>query len=127
LLVLNPMSELKIEERQSVSDFQKEFNALFPFLKIEFFKTAVGHAGGKSFKTTSLLAPNYPIGKNANTIKVDITTTVAQLKSMLLEKLGVICLIYRKSGSMWIETSLTEDWTLERQNHEAELMNNNSI
>ena len=52
-------------------------------------------------------------------------TTVAQLKKLLSEKLGLLPLIYRKSGSMWIETSLTEDWSLERQNHEAEQMNIN--
>lgn len=119
------MSVLKIDERKSVSDFQKEFTALFPFLKIEFFKNQITHATRKDHKAGSLLAPNVLLSKNNTSIDLSPSTTVAQLKHTLQEKTEVTCLVYRKSGSMWIETSLTEDWSLERQNHEAELMNIN--
>lgn len=125
--VFDPMSVLKIDDCKSVSDFQKEFSHLFPYLKIEFFKTATNKAEGKNYKTTLPLAPNYLIDKKGTSIEIDISTTVAQLKNLLFENFGITSLIYRKSGTMWIETSLTEDWTLHRQNHEAELMNNNSI
>lgn len=121
------MPALKIDERISVGDIQKEFNSIFPFLKIEFFKTAINKADGNSYKTTSLLTSTDKIGKSTKTIDVTSSTTVAQLKTILKNTLGITSLIYRRSGSMWIETSLTEDWTLERQNHEAEQMSSNSI
>ncbi|GAB1445086.1 MAG: hypothetical protein KF860_00485 [Cyclobacteriaceae bacterium] len=121
------MSALKIDEHKSVRDFQKEFTQLFPFLKIEFYKSSVGEGGNKSQKTNILLAPNYVLGKKTISINIDRTTTVAELKAIISEKTGVACLVYRKSGTIWIEISLTEDWTLDRQNHEAELINNNSI
>lgn len=121
------MQSLKIDERISVSNFQKEFNSAFPFLKIELYKSALGKVNNTSVKTMSLLNPSDQIGNSSKEIDITSLTTVAHLKQLLLEKLGISSLIYRKSGSMWIETSLTEDWSLERQNHEAEQMNSNSI
>ncbi|MEQ8363513.1 MAG: hypothetical protein RIF39_13625 [Cyclobacteriaceae bacterium] len=117
------MPVLKIDEGKSVSGFQKDFTTLFPFLKIEFFKTQNSTLDSKHHKTYTLLAPNFPLDKTTVSLELSATTSVAQLKALILEKTGISCLVYRKSGSMWIETSLTEDWSLERQNHEAELMN----
>lgn len=119
------MPALKIDERISVGNFQKEFNSIFPFLKIEFFKPT-STTDSRNYKST-LLSLSDKIGSKQKSIDIDNSTTVAQLKRNLTEKWNIQSLIYRKSGSMWIETSLTEDWTLERQNHEAEQMNSNSI
>lgn len=127
MLVLSQMPVLKIDENKSVSDFQKDFTTLFPFLKIEFFKTPNSLLDRKHYKTGTLLAPNFPLSKNAFSIDLSPSTTVAKLKTIIFEKTGVSCLVYRKSGSMWIVTLLTEDWSLARQNHEAELMSNHSI
>lgn len=127
LPVFDPMSVLKIDDCKSVSDFQKEFNRLFPYLKIEFFKTATNKVEGKNYKAILPLAPSYLVDMKGSSMEINSSTTVAQLKNLFFETLGVTSLIYRKSGTMWIETSLTEDWTLQRQNNEAELMNNHSI
>ena len=121
------MPALKIDERISVGDFQKEFNSIFPFLKIELYKPSTGQQNDVGPKSMSLLNPRDKIGNSLKRIDITSLTTVSQLKIMLLEKLGISSFIYRKSGSMWIETSLTEDWSLERQNHEAEQMSSNSI
>lgn len=118
------MPGLKIDDRQPISYFQKEFSTLFPFLKIAFYKASVKQENGKDHKTSVQLPSSYRLGNDTVSIMIDNSTTVGQLKSMILEETGVVCVVYRKSGSMWIETSLTEDWSLERQNHEAELMNN---
>ena len=120
------MSVLKISEQKSIGDFQKEFNSIFPFLKIEFYKMKPSLPSEES-KEMLLLSEYQPLGKNLVIIDIDNTTTVANLKALLQKELDLISMIYRKSGKMWIETSLTEDWTLERQNYEAELMNNSSI
>jgi len=117
------MSVLLIDEHKPLSYFQKEFSTLFPFLKIDFFKASLKQEDNKNQKAQTLLPSNYMLSKNSISINVDASTTVEQLKSTILEKVGLFCLVYRKSGTMWIETSLTEDWSLERQNHEAELMN----
>lgn len=124
MLVFSQMPVLKIDEGKSVGGFQKDFTTLFPFLKIEFFKPLLNPSDSKNYKTGPLLASNFPLSKDSISVNLSPSTTVAQLKAIVLEKTGILCLVYRKSGSLWIETSLTEDWSLERQNHEAELMNN---
>jgi len=45
--------------------------------------------------------------------------TVAEMETELWEKFGLSVQIFRKSGNLWIETSLTDSWTLERQNREG--------
>ena len=122
-----PMLTLKIDESKSVGDFRKEFSATFPFLKIELFRKMANQAEKTGTKDMTILPANQPIGKDAEAIHIGGDTTVTALKSLFLEKLGITIHIYRKSGTMWIETSLTDDWTLERQNDEAEQMNQNLI
>lgn len=46
--------------------------------------------------------------------------TVLQLEKDIWEALGIAAQVYRRSGDLWIETSLTDDWTLNRQNKEGE-------
>lgn len=121
------MLTLTIDAHKSAGDFKKEFNSIFPYLRIELFKNIAAQVNPKSGKTSPALSSNQLIGKESVTINFDETISVSELKAMLLENLGVSSQIYRKSGSMWIETSLTDDWSLEKQNHEAELMNQSSI
>lgn len=127
LIVLRPMPVLQIDERKTVSQFQKEFSTLFPFLKIDFYKSMAGQRVGKSNKPALSLSANQLMSRSKASVAIDNSTTVATLKNIIMEKTGLACHVYRKSGTMWIETSLTEDWSLERQNHEAELMSKNSI
>lgn len=120
------MLTLRIDARKSAGDFKKEFNYAFPYLKIELFKN-VGVQANRSIKTTTTLSSNQIIGKESTVVDFDGSISVSDLKGMLMDKLGLVSQIYRKSGSMWIETSLTDDWSLDKQNHEAELMNQGSI
>lgn len=121
------MLTLKIDESKSAGDFKKEFSSNFPFLKIELFKKVPGQGDPKSHKGNTLLTSNQPINKDALTLHFGGETTVAELKTMLVEKLGIVVQVYRRSGNIWVETSLTDDWSLEKQNHEAEQMNQNLI
>ena len=115
------MVTLKIDGQKSVSDFKKEFNHTFPFLKIELLKKASNEVKGKMSYVA--LAPNQPLGKDSIHLEIDDQTSVSRLKTLLLNELGIVCHVYRKSGSIWIEISLTNDWSLSKQNNEAEQMN----
>lgn len=127
LLVCYQMLTLKIDGSQSVGDFRKEFNSTFPFLKIELLRRSTNQEEKPGAKGITILPANQLMSKNQVAFSINGATTVADLKSLFLEKLGIITLVYRKSGTMWIETSLTDDWSLERQNHEAEQMDQNLI
>ncbi|HMH21093.1 MAG TPA: hypothetical protein VK563_04930 [Puia sp.] len=83
---------------------QRDFTALYPFLKI----TSTEDTG-----TLIRLLPVAPLDMQSS-------RTVAQLVKDIRENSGLSVIIQRKFGSLWIGTSLTADWTLERQNREGE-------
>lgn len=104
------MQLLSINENTRVGKIQNEFNAVYPFLRIDFLKDEIK----KSFlhKHEKIIIENK--------IDIDKQRTVAQLKKDFKELCGLTAEVFRKSGNVWIETSLTDDWTLEHQNREAE-------
>lgn len=105
-----------------VRDVQYQFTVPFPFLKIEFLRG--------SFEGEAILKKEYadpgeffkriPSLKSEGEIDLDFKQTVSELEDHFKEYYGVSIHIFRKAGNVWIETTLTNDWTLERQNKEAE-------
>ena len=106
--------ELCIERGKPVKDIQQEFNALYPFLKIELTnkKQPIKLVTGDKFAGTD------------QHIDITGTRTVAQLENDFLRYLELPIQVFRRGGNMWIETSLTDDWTLDQQNKEGELFSN---
>ncbi len=49
-------------------------------------------------------------------LEIDGTMTVNMLESKLFEQFGLSVQVSRKSGNLWLETSLTNHWTLKEQN-----------
>lgn len=114
-----------INNESQVRDIQNEFHAKFPYLKIEFYRESKGNTAqpGRLEKISPL--HNFSLLKKVKdniTIEFNSGNKVSELKAQLREILGLNILIFRKSGAHWIETSLTEDWTLEQQNEEGKLL-----
>ena len=111
-----------ITKNSLVKDIQDQFSAYFPFLRIEFLK--------KSLDEKVILKKEYAIANdffkrissenNEGELHLDLKQTVAGLERDFKEYFGVSINIFRRSGNVWIETILTDDWTLERQNKEGE-------
>lgn len=117
------LMQLHITEDTLIKNIQNEFNIFYPFLKIDFLKDNT--ANKKYLQKTEKINPDEQIkiiGKinRACEINVSRQTTVAGVKKDFKEILGLTVEVYRKSGNVWIETSLTDDWTLEQQNKEGE-------
>ncbi|MBK9961781.1 MAG: hypothetical protein IPP06_10775 [Saprospiraceae bacterium] len=53
-------------------------------------------------------------------IEIFPSTKVSTLENKFREVFGLHVQVFRKSGNVWIETTVTDDWTLEKQNNEAE-------
>jgi hypothetical protein len=110
---------LGIQKDTRILDIQKEFNTFYPYLKLEFFKN---HAPQKKLapkaekinpvEAVNNITPFYEPGS----ISIDKKRTVAQLVQDFQESFGLSVLVFRKSGNLWIETSLTDSWTLGKQN-----------
>src|SRR5436190_2131585 len=110
------MRRLYISEDTRIGKLKTDFNACYPFLKIDFLKRNVAN------KTHADEFERMNGAKNIENIDINKDRTVAQIKKDFKEMFGLTAEVFRKSGNVWIETTLTDDWTLEQQNREAEFI-----
>ena len=115
------MLHLTIEKNQTICELQKQFNSIFPFLKMEFFTEP--HFHGKLSAKNKQINPLSHITDIQNlpfngTLEVKPAMTVNEFESCM-EEYGLFPQVFRKSGSIWLETSATDHWSLEKQNEEG--------
>jgi hypothetical protein len=115
---------ISIKKDSLVRDIQHQFTVHFPFLKIEFLKGSFERETvlKKEYATPGGFFKRIPSLESEGEINLDLKQTVSELEEHFKEHYGVSIHIFRKAGNVWIETTLTNDWTLERQNKEAEQM-----
>lgn len=121
---------MRINSRGQVSDLQREFNLLFPFLKLELFKHKHGNRGASpkqeklpSFMYLSDLARQMP-----EQLNIPESMTVQELEKLFEDQLGLHLQVFRKSGTLWLETTITDGWTLKQQNdHGMEISRSPSV
>ena len=114
--------ELAIKDSRTIAEVQKDFNRQFPYLKLEFFdavhKDKAPSPKSKMFPHDKKLLSCRKVHLDG-TLDLNPEFTVSQLENELWNKFGLSAQVFRKSGNLWIETSLTDSWTLERQNEEG--------
>lgn len=113
---------LTINDNQKLSEVKDEFNGLFPYLKLEFFKHK--HGVNKSNPKSDMLSSELTFKKarrkhTEGAIVVKENMSVADLEQLFQDIFGISAQVFRKSGRSWIETSVTDDWSLKRQNEEG--------
>jgi hypothetical protein len=91
---------------KSVGEIQTEFNRTYPFLKIEFQQKRNGR--------TSLEKINEKLPEGI--IEMDDSTTVEELQKSFWTLFGLNMQVFRRSGNIWLETTMTDHWTLQQQN-----------
>ena len=121
--------ELRVDKEMKIKDIQKAFSNQYPFLKIEFFKKP--HARNKLSPRTEMLNANIPVRDfakfhYASRINIDGMRTIGEVEKDFWEMFSMSAQIFRKSGNLWIETSLTDGWPLDKQNREGEYFNEHS-
>ena len=110
---------LRIAPNRLISDLQKDFNNAFPFLKIEFFQNRNQQLPAFTFQ--QILPHNRRIveGQSAVTdgdIEISSDMKVKDLEKIFKDQFSLAAQVFRRSGNLWLETTMTDDWTLEQQN-----------
>ncbi len=114
--------EILINDTRTISEVQRDFSKEFPFLKIEFFDAP--HQAEKSLPKSKMYAHDRKLAacrkQHINgKVKIAKNQKVNDLENDLWVNFGLSAQVFRKSGNLWIETSLTDSWTLEQQNREG--------
>ncbi|HEX4877014.1 MAG TPA: hypothetical protein VFV31_10110 [Chitinophagaceae bacterium] len=118
---------LNIAPERLISEVQKDFNSYFPFLKIEFFNNK--SLSRSDFSVKNILPHNRKLGDSQSlfkngTIEFDEEMKVNELEKQFRDQFNLAVQVFRKSGNLWLETTMTDNWTLQQQNnHGREITN----
>jgi hypothetical protein len=122
--------KIKINDSRKIFAIQKEFNSFFPYLKLEFFSRphTSGGASSKKFIThnSKSLLECRAIHKNG-TITLTPNMTVSDLEQHFKDVYGLNAQVFRRSGKAWLETTITDKWTLQEQNAQGKELSEMSI
>lgn len=115
--------KITINDQQTIAQVRESFNKLFPFLKLEFFSKR--HASEQPSPLKFLIKKNVTLKEcrtihNSGEITVTPDMKVNELEQLLWDQYGLGVQVFRKSGVIWLETVLTDIWTLAEQNAEGE-------
>jgi hypothetical protein len=114
---------LQILKTRNVGDVQHDFNQEYPFLRIDFFKHVDGKLGSLVKQRLNKTARLSSSGRlREGELEINDSMTVGQLEKTFRERFGIDMQVSRKSGPVWLETTVTDTWTLKQQNeHGREL------
>ncbi len=113
--------KIYLSDHISIHEIQRQFSAEFPYLKIVVkAKPHVlnGSASEKDEKGSSTLGDCRTI-HNSGTLTINPEMTVTELEQNFRDVYGLTVQIQRKTKASWIETSVTNSWTLQAQNEEG--------
>lgn len=117
--------KLIINDNKTIQEIQDEFNTVFKYIKLEFFKKA--HKVGEASAKKDLLDSNKTLGEirtvhNEGELMITADMLVSQVETAFEEKFGVHVQVFRKQNNSWLETTNTDNWTLTKQIQTAEYM-----
>ncbi len=112
--------EISVDREIQLQDIQKQFGEAYPFLKLEILGSDVKKAFVAKPLSYDSRKKQYRVNAT-DKVSLDGARTVAELEQDFKNLFDLSIQVYRKAGNMWIETTLTHDWTLEQQNREGEL------
>ncbi len=122
---------LTIDTQRQISDIQKEFNEIFPFLKLEFFNNK--SFSRNNFTSSQIIPRNRKLGDSQKGIEngfieIEESMKVSELENLFRDKYRLAVQVFRKSGNLWLETTMTDNWSLFQQNkHGREISTNKAI
>lgn len=114
---------ITINDNRRIFAVQEAFTKAFPYLKLEFF--AKPHKPGGASSKKLIRHPAKTLGEcrtthNNGIITITGNMTVSELEQRFADVYGLSVQVFRKSGKVWLETTVTDNWTLDLQNQQGE-------
>ncbi|MCB0573835.1 MAG: hypothetical protein KDC61_04630 [Saprospiraceae bacterium] len=112
--------KIHISTDKTIAKLQEEFSARYPYLKLVFFSKP--HKAYKGSHAKFLIADgDKTLGSmekqpKSGDLYIEANMPTWQLERLFEQEFGLHVQVFRKSGNTWLETSVTDDLTLEEQN-----------
>lgn len=121
--------EIHIDDNRELNEIRESFSDHFPYLKLEFFQHAPKKDG--SSPKSDMITGNLKVGEirsihNEGHVVIKGDISVGSLETEFKDKYGIYIQVFRNSGGIWLETSATDNWTLDEQNNTAREMSQES-
>ncbi|HMQ06829.1 MAG TPA: hypothetical protein PKC30_05975 [Saprospiraceae bacterium] len=107
-----------IDQKTTVALLKTQFSSYFPHLKIEVYDEshAVGEASAQDHQISddvllSEINPNVQSGH----FSFDPEMKVRDFEQGCKANMGLNVQVFRLSGKLWLQTTKTDDWSLEKQ------------
>lgn len=117
--------KIVINDRRKIFAIQEEFNKMFPYLRLEFYakpSKANGAPATKFVSSDSKTLAECRTLHNNGIVTIVPSMSVYDLEQQFRDVYGLGVQIFRKSGKVWLETTVTDAWTLEEQNRQGETL-----
>lgn len=104
---------------KTIAEIQEEFSEAFPSLKLVFFSKP--HKAYKDSSAKHLISDRTrTLGSlekkpHNGDLHIEPEMPTWQVERLFEEEFGLHVQVFRKSGNTWLETSVTDDLTLEEQ------------
>jgi glycerol-3-phosphate O-acyltransferase len=114
---------IEINPNKKLKDINSAFTKVYPFLKLEFF--SMSHKWQESSSVIQMLEQDQSVSEvtnsshNSGFIEIHYWQKTGVLEMMFLQQFNLSVHVYRKNGDNWIQTSGTDELTLEEQNEEG--------
>ncbi len=116
---------MEISVDKKLKTLQEEFNASYPFLRIEFYSGVYNLGQASSEKsilnnelTVGEINPTCPSGF----MPMNSYQKVGEFEQTFFKMFGLNVQVFRKSQDRWLQTWATDVWTLEEQNERGRIM-----
>ena len=106
--------KILLQYNRTVEEVEHEFSSAYPFLKISFFTKADG-PDSKEVDPSAELIEVSGVLKEGD-ISINSTDTVKEVEQKFEKQYGLPVHIFRKQKDVWMDTSITDDLTLQEQN-----------
>jgi hypothetical protein len=109
--------KITLRSERTVKDVKEEFNRVYPFLKIEFYKKNHPHENSllEEIDAATELIDVTGVMREG-TIDINPTDTVKEVEYKFEHGYGLPVHIFRKQNGVWLATTVTDDLTLQEQN-----------
>ena len=111
--------KLHLSPDAKITDITKQFKKAFPYLKLEFFrkkhKIQEGNTNKEMISQHATLIDVTGVMKEGE-VEISPGQTVAEVEQLFQSKFNLPVQIFRRAKHSWIETTKTDQLTLQTQN-----------
>jgi len=113
---------MKINPELSIEALISEFSNQYPGLKMELYSQS--HEEGENSAQSAIIDHQQKLGDvnpeiDSSDLMIDPQMTVAELEGKFKDIYGLNVQVFRRSNQLWLQTSATDNWTLEVQNRKG--------